>query len=137
MLKESFALESAFLRLSLGSFRFSFSCSSFSFFSLLPTHTHTSMSVSTQPCGEKAGENLSRRVEFSRVADWQRSIGNKLKYATIKSLNCEFVSLHPFPFTFPSPFCKREAANSRGPHLRRHWYTEKIFVVLKTAPRNL
>lgn len=34
-----------------------------------------------------------------------RSIGNKLKYATIKSLNCEFV------FVLPS-LPAREAANS-------------------------
>lgn len=38
------------------------------------------------------------------LADWQRSIGNKLKYATIKSLNCEFVSQsRPLSFFNPHP----------------------------------
>lgn len=93
MLKESFALEPAFPRL--------FVDFSPDFFLPPPTSfrtlTHT---CQCQQCvGENplpAKENLSQRASFSWVADWQRSIGNKLKYATIKSLNCEFVFRHPF-----------------------------------------
>lgn len=63
------------------------------------SHTHAHTCQCQQCVGENplpAKENLSQRASFSWVADWQRSIGNKLKYATIKSLNCEFVFRHPF-----------------------------------------